>query len=50
MKGNGLGFEREGKVQRKKSSQHGSRCLLLKKPPKGSRAPIMGSLTIHAQQ
>jgi hypothetical protein len=41
MREDGLGFEREENVQREKSSQHGSRHLLLKKPTKGSRAPIM---------
>jgi hypothetical protein len=52
MKRNGkLGMnesiERKEKVRKDKSSQHGTMCLHLKKTTKGSKAPIMQSLTIH---
>jgi hypothetical protein len=46
----GLWVEKKEKVQRKKSSQHGTEHLLLKKTTKGLGAPIMLSFTIHTQQ
>lgn len=52
MRGDGLGFEREkGEGAKKEELTTWEQALALKKKTtKGSRAPIMQSLTIHAQQ